>query len=246
MTHVWLLPPGERRVSVLDRWLAWIFPPPKTLAGPTTDDELAHELGRLLGAAYECSAVQSVETTARRVGRNERVILVPSPDGSEDPLARAMAALGPIRVELVTAPPPLSEPAMIEALAETIREGVLALAGADYAVLFCADARCDARRIVPQLIEATRITRPWRLVYSAPRPWGSWRLRSSLRRLAAPAVLAVPLTAVRDLELDALAPRVVRAPALGTRPTYVRALKRLVERAEGEAGWSSSASDSLR
>jgi len=243
MTHVWLLPPGERRrVPLFERWLAWIFPPPKALAGPTADDELARELGRLLGAAYECSAVQSVETTARRVGRDERVILVPAPDGSDDLLARAMAALGPIRVELVTAPPPLSEPAMIEALAETIREGVLALAGADYAVLFCADARCDAGRIVPQLIEATRLTRPWCLVYAAPRPLGSWRLRSSLRRLAAPAVLAVPITAVRDLELavEALAPRVVKAPGLGRRPTYVRALKALVERAEREAGWSSS------
>ena len=240
MTHVWLLPPGEHRASLFERWLAWIFPAPKTLAGPTTDDELARELGRLLGPAYACSAVESPETAARRVGRDERVILVPSPDGSADPLARAMAALGPIRVELVTAPSPLSEPAMIEAVAETIREGVLALAGADYAVLFCADARCDARRIVQQLIEATRLTRPWRLVYAAPRPIGSWRLRSSLRRLAAPAVLAVPITAVRDLELEALAPRVVRAPVLGRRPTYVRALKALVERAEREAGWSSS------
>jgi hypothetical protein len=241
MTHIWLLPPGERRrVPLLERWLAWIFPPPAALPGPTDDDELARELGRLLGAAYECSAVQSVETTARRVGRDERVILVPAPDGSEDLLARAMAALGPIRVELVTAPPPLSEPAMIEALAETIREGVIALARADYAVLFCADARCDARGVVPQLIEATRLTRPWLLVYAAPRPFGSWRLRSSLRRLAAPAVLAVPITAVRDLELEALAPRVVKAPGLGRRPTYVRALKALVERAEREAGWSSS------
>ena len=243
MTHVWLLPPGERRrVPLLERWLAWLFPPARALAGPVADDELARELGRLLGAAYECSAVQSVETTARRVGRDERVILVPSPDGSEDPLARAMAALGPIRVELVTAPPPLSEPAMIEALAETIREGVMALARADYAVLFCADAQCDARRIVAQLIEATRLTRPWRIVYAAPRPLGRWRLRASLRRLAAPAVLAVPITAVRDLELDveALAPRLVRAPGLGRRPTYVRALKALVERAEREAGWSSS------
>ena len=229
-------------MPLLERWLAWIFPPQKALAGPTTDDELARELGRLLGAAYECSAVQSIDTTARRVGRDERVILVPAPDGSDDLLAHAIAALGPIRVELVTAPPPLSEPAMIEALAETIREGVMALAGADYAVLFCADARCDARRIVPQLIEATRLTRPWQLVYAAPRPLGSWRLRSSLRRLTAPAVLAVPITAVRDLELavDALAPRVVKAPGLGRRPTYVRALKALVERAEREAGWSSS------
>jgi hypothetical protein len=229
-------------VLLLERWLAWIFPLPEALPGPTGDDELARELGRLLGAAYACSAVQSIETAARRVGRDERVILVPAADGSDDPLADAIAALGPIRVELVTAPPPLSEPTMIEALAETIREGVLALAGADYAVLFCADARCDARRIVPQLVEATRLTRPWRLVYAAPRPLGSWRLRSSLRRLTAPAVLAVPITAVRDLELAVatLAPRVVRAPALGRRPTYVRALKTLVERAEREAGWSPS------
>ncbi len=242
MTHVWLLPPGERRAPLLDRWLAWIFPPPRALAGPAADDGLAQELGRLLGAAYSCSAVESPETAARRVGRDERVILVPAPDGSEDLVARAIAAVGPIRVELVTAPPPLSEPAMIEALAETIREGVLTLARADYAVLFCADAQCDARRIVPQLIEATRLARPWRLVYAAPRPLGGWRLRSSLRRLAAPAVLAVPITAVRDLDLAvaALAPRVVRAPGLGRRPTYVRALKALVERAEREAGWSSS------
>jgi hypothetical protein len=240
VTHVWLLPPGERRVSLLERWLAWIFPPPKALAGPTDDDDLARELGRLLGAAYACTAVQSVETAVRRVGRDERVILVPAPDGSEEPIVRAMAVLGPIRVQLVTAPPPLSEPAMIEALAETIREGVLSLAGVDYAVLFCADARCDARRIVPQLIEATRLTRPWRLVYAAPRPLGSCRVRSSLRRLTAPAILAVPITAVRDLELDALAPRVVQAPVLGKRPTYVRALMALVERAEREAGWSSS------
>ena len=243
MTHVWLLPPGERRrVPLVERWLAWLFPPARALAGPIADDELARELGRLLGAAYECSAVQSVEITARRVGRDERVILVPAPDGSDDLVAHATAALGPIRVELATAPSPLSEPAMIEALAETIREGVLALAGADYAVLFCADARCDARRIVPQLIEATRLARPWRLVYAAPRPLGSWRLRSALRRLAAPAVLAVPITAVRDLEIEveALAPRVVKAPGFGRRPTYVRALKALVERAEREAGWSSS------
>jgi hypothetical protein len=242
MTHVWLLPPGERRVSVLERWLAWIFPPPRALAGPTDDDELARELGRLLGTAYACSAVRSIETTVRRVGRDERVILVPAAGGSNDPLADAIAALGPIRVELVTAPPPLSEPAMIEALAETVREGVIALAREDYAVLFCADSRSDARSIVPQLIEATRLTRPWGLVYARPWPFGSWRLQSSLRRLAAPAVLAVPITMVRDLELamQAAAPRVVRAPALGRRPTYVRALKALVERAEREAGWSSS------
>ena len=92
MTHVWLLPPGEHRASVLERWLAWLFPAPKALAGPTTDDELPSELARLLGPAYTCSAVESPETAARRVGRDERVILVPSPEGSEDPLARAMVA----------------------------------------------------------------------------------------------------------------------------------------------------------
>jgi hypothetical protein len=240
MTHVWLLPPGERR-GLLDRWLAWIFPPPPALPGPVADD-LAQELGRLLGAAYTCTAVQSAETAARRIGRDERVILVPAADGSHDPIADATAALGSSRAQLVTAPSPLSEPEMIEALAETIREGVIALDGADYAVLFCADAGCDARSIVPQLVEATHLSRPWRVVYAAPRPLASWRLRASLRRLGARAVLAVPLTAIRDLELavDALRPRLVRAPGLGKRPTYVRALKALVHRAEREAGWSSS------
>lgn len=242
VTHVWLLPPGERRVPLLHRWLAWIFPPRRTLAGPTADDDLAQELGRLLGAPYACSAVQSLESAARRIGRDERVILVPAAAGSDDRLADATATLGPIRVELVTAPSPLSEPAMIEALAETIREGVIALGRSDYAVMFCAHTRSDATSIVPQLIDATRLTRPWRVVIEAPRPLGTWRLRFAMRGLEAQATLAVALTPVRDLEsaLDDLAPRIVRAPPLGRRPTYVRALLAVVRRAEREAGWSSS------
>jgi hypothetical protein len=241
VTHVWLLPPGERRVPLLLRWLAWIFPPPPALAGPRDDDDLAQELGRLLGAAYACSAVRSLESAARRVGRDERVILVPAADGSEDRLAKAIAALGPIRVQLVTAQAPLTEPAMVEALAETIREGVIALGRSDYAVMFCAHARSDAASIVPQLIDATRLARPWRVVIEAPRPFGTWRLRFAMRGLEAAATLAVAITPVRELEsaFDDLAPRIVRAPPLGRRPTYVRALKALVERAEREAGWSS-------
>ncbi len=243
MTHVWLLPPGERRARpLLPRWLAWILPQQPALPGPDADGELARELGRLLGAAYACVAVQSAETAARRIGRDERVILVPAPDGSSDRIADAAHVLGPIRVSLVIAPPPLREPEMVEALAETIREGVIALGRPDYAVLFCADARSDAAWIVPRLIEATRLSRPSHLVYAAPRPFGGWRLRWSLRRLDAPTVLVVAITAIRDLDpaMAALAPRLVRAPGLGRRPTYVRALKALVHRAEREAGWSSS------
>jgi hypothetical protein len=243
VTHVWLLPPGERKgFPLLRRWLAWMFATPPALSGPNVDDALARELERLLGAAYACTTVQSPEAAVRRIGRDERVILVPAPDGSNDRIADAAAVLGPIRVELVTARSPLREPLMVEALAETIREGVIALDRNDYAVLFCAGARGDAEWIVPQLIAATRLTRPWRLVYAAPPPLGGWRVRASVRRLDAPAILAVPITAVRDLEraIAGLAPRIVKTPDLGKRPTYVRALVALVHRAEQEAGWSSS------
>jgi hypothetical protein len=241
MTHVWLLPPGERRgLSLLSRWLARFFPPPPALEGPSEDDALARELGRLLGPAYACTAVESAAAAARRIGRNERVILVPAPDGSSDRIEDAARELGPIRVQLATAPSPLAEPEMIEALAETIREGVIALAGADYAVVFLTEP--GAAPIVHQLVEATRLSRPWRLARAAPHPLGGWLLRASLFRLGAPVVLAVPIPATRDVDraMRELAPRVVEAPRLGKRPTYVRALLALVHRAEREAGWSSS------
>jgi hypothetical protein len=177
---------------------------------------------------------------ARRVGRDERVIVVPAPDGSAGAIDDAARELASIRAVLATAPLLLDDAGVVEALAETIREGVLALGRDDYAVVFCAGR--DAARVVPRLVASTRLARPWRVVTAAPAPFGAWKLRWACARLASPAILAVSIAAGAELELAAaaLAPRLVRTPALGTRPTYVRALVDMVRRGEKEAGWSPS------
>jgi hypothetical protein len=53
------------------------------------------------------------------------------------------------------------------------------------------------------------------------------------------AILVVPLGGDPATAMHELGDRAVRAPALGTRPTYVRALIALVRRVEVDAGWVS-------
>jgi hypothetical protein len=224
---VWLLTASDARD---DRpwFVRWLLPRLPALPSP---DGLARELGRLLGPAYTCEVVSDAAAAARRVGRQERVIL----HGAHDQIGSAIAALGPLRVEMVTAPEPLAEPAMIEAYAETIREGVMALRS-EYSVLFCAAPGHGADAAVRDLVSATRLARQWVLASVAP-PFARLRLRLAAWRLSG-AILAVPL--LLDVDTSALGMRVTKAPDLGTRPTYVRALLALVRRAEAEAGWLSS------
>ncbi len=208
----------------------------------------------------------NAEEAASAVASGEQVVLVPlgaqGGVGVEASLRRARAALGGKKVALVEVGVYADDEGLAEALAETLREALMRLPkGATYDVLFCAAGQA-ARPGDPYpaqvavtaraVAQAARLRGPPRVAFLDPLgPLAGVGPRAEEQVAGRGALVVVPVGAsaedidtlcaidgaLRQAALAAGRPIVERAPALGARPTYLRALAERVRGAERLAGW---------
>ncbi len=248
-------------------------------AAPGTQElELhARDLGRILGPHYAVRLVHryaehAADQAARDLGRHDRVVLLPldahvGGATTISPLLdarRALAASNAPRAEVRGYP---DHPAYVDAVAQTLREALLALPddAVEYEVVFCARGLLGRPGPYPDQVAASvaavvdrcRLTRPHHLAYTRS-PGGSGGptpqvldLVAERGRAGVTSLVLVPLgftTECREtrIELDedaATAAReagvrhVQRAATVATRPGFLRALADLVHEAEDEAAW---------
>lgn len=246
--------------------------------GGDLDRELqARDLERILGPHYAVRPVQRYgEHTARdavqEVGRHDRVVLLPTSAHVGGPTTisplraahRALASHPAARAEVSGYP---DHPGYVEAVAETLRESLLALPSqADpYEVIFCGRGWWGAPGPYPDQVQATvralvhrsRLQRPHHLAWtrspggrSGPEPQVLDRVRergqAGVRSLVLLPVGFSSESRQTRLELDQEAALVardsgiehfVRGPTVATRPTFLRCLADQVRAAEDRAGW---------
>lgn len=237
----------------------------------------ARDLGRLLGPNYAVRPVlryagPTAEQAARDTRTHDRVILLPLDAQVGGPTTisplrhahRVLAGHPAARTEILGYP---DHPLYVEAVAETLCEVLVDLAGADaaYEVVFCARGMpgpagpypAQVQATVAAVVARTRLARPHHLAYTraptwlgGPRPQVR-RVVQDRGRAGVQTLVLVPVGFTSDhvetrIELDEELPalaraagvtRLVRAPTVATRPTFLRALATLVHEAEDRAGW---------
>ena len=206
------------------------------------------------------------EEAASAVASGEQVVLIPlgaqGGVGVAASLRQARASLSGKKVSLAEVGVYAEDEGLVEALAETLREALMRLPkGAAYEVLFCAAGQA-ARPGDPYPVQVQATARA---VARSARLRGATRVGfldplgplagvgpRAIEQVAGPgALVVVPIGAsaedldtlcaidgsLRQAALAAGRAVVERAPALGARPTYLRALAERVRQAERAAGW---------